>query len=289
MRKVLAPLIFTTLILTGCSKAEDAADTGAASSSSADSKEGPGISPRAAPGVAFSYHYSFVLPDKTISSVQEQHAAACEKLGPSRCRITGLHYSLVDEDRVKADLQFKLDPELARSFGKEGIAAVEKAEGKLVDTSIDGDDVGSRIASSTKQSSELRAQLAETERKLAAGGLTNDLRNSLSEDATRLRQQLREESTSRSDGAAQLASTPMVFNYAGGNGFSIGHHPFADAASSGWTSMTTMISLVLLLLAVGLPWALLAGAFIFLWRTSPVRWLRAHVKGKSQPVSQEAQ
>ena len=41
----------------------------------------PGISPNAAPGVAFNYSYAFVLPSKAISAVQESHAAACEKLG----------------------------------------------------------------------------------------------------------------------------------------------------------------------------------------------------------------
>jgi hypothetical protein len=83
----------------------------------------PGISPHAAPGVAFNYAYSFVLPSKAISAVQESHAAACEKLGIARCRITGMRYSLTDEDSVSAQLTFKLDPALARAFGKEGIAS----------------------------------------------------------------------------------------------------------------------------------------------------------------------
>jgi hypothetical protein len=49
----------------------------------------PAIGPSAAPGVAFNYRYAFRLPGERVSAVQEQHAAACEKLGLDRCRITG--------------------------------------------------------------------------------------------------------------------------------------------------------------------------------------------------------
>ena len=58
----------------------------------------PGIAPSAAPGVAFNYRYAFRLPGERISAVQEQHAAACEKLGLDRCRITGMRYRLVNDD-----------------------------------------------------------------------------------------------------------------------------------------------------------------------------------------------
>jgi hypothetical protein len=69
----------------------------------------PGIGPSAAPGVAFNYRYAFRLPGERISAVQEQHAAACEKLGLDRCRITGMRYRLLGEEDVEAMLAFKLD------------------------------------------------------------------------------------------------------------------------------------------------------------------------------------
>ncbi|MFN3389797.1 MAG: hypothetical protein ACK40O_12800, partial [Allosphingosinicella sp.] len=58
----------------------------------------PGVSPTAAPGVAFNYRYAFRLPARAIGPVQEQHAAACEKLGTDRCRITGMRYTMSDEE-----------------------------------------------------------------------------------------------------------------------------------------------------------------------------------------------
>ena len=50
----------------------------------------PGVNVTSAPGVAFNYSYAFRLPGNRISQVQEAHAAACEKLGIDKCRITGM-------------------------------------------------------------------------------------------------------------------------------------------------------------------------------------------------------
>ena len=73
-----------------------------------DVAEPPSISPTTAPGVAFSYSYDFQLADDAIAKVQEAHAAQCEGLGVARCRITGLRYSVGENDTVSAMLQVKL-------------------------------------------------------------------------------------------------------------------------------------------------------------------------------------
>src|SRR3546814_9829361 len=46
----------------------------------------PNIGVTSAPGVAFNYAYAFRLDDSRIAAVQEEHAAACEALGTTRCR-----------------------------------------------------------------------------------------------------------------------------------------------------------------------------------------------------------
>lgn len=63
---------------------------------------GPNINVSSAPGVAFNYRYAFRLPNSRISAAQEAHAAMCEKLGVTRCRITGMRYSVVNERDVSA-------------------------------------------------------------------------------------------------------------------------------------------------------------------------------------------
>ena len=85
----------------------------------AEQAAGPNISVTAAPGVAFNYRYAYRLPNARISAAQETHATMCEKLGITRCRITGMRYSLVNERDVSASLEVKLDPAIARNFGKD--------------------------------------------------------------------------------------------------------------------------------------------------------------------------
>src|SRR3546814_14491299 len=96
----------------------------------ADAAGGPDVAVTAAPGVAFHYAYAFRLDDDRIAGVQETHAAACETLGTARCRITGMTYRLVRENEVEARLEFKLDPAIARKFGRDALASVEKEIGR---------------------------------------------------------------------------------------------------------------------------------------------------------------
>jgi len=290
MRKslVLTSLLATTLLASGCSQERgrnesittaDIREERSADAAAPPAMRVPGISPHAAPGVAFSYRYAFVLPDDAIAAVQEAHAATCEKLGPTQCRITGMRYTLVDEDEVRASLDFKLSPELARQFGKDGIAAVEKAKGKLVDAAIEGQDVGTEISDSQGRSAAMRAELARIEQRLAAGGLGDSERTELQQQAARLRQQLASEQATRSDGEQRLANTPMRFDYSGNAGFTLGGDPFGDAVRSGWGSLVTMISFVLLAGLVSLPWIGLIALVVWLLR----RWFR---RRRSRPVTE---
>ena len=194
-----------------------------------------------------------------------------------------MRYTLADENSVEAALEFKLDPELARGFGKEGIAAVEKAEGKLVDAQISGVDVGGQITASQRRSGEIRAELTRIEQRLAAGAGDSDERASLQAQAAQLRSQLSSESQTRTEGEEQLANTPMTFSYSGNENFTLGSHPFGDAASRAWESLVTMISVVLLALGVGLPWLLLAGLLLLVWRSVPGKWLRRKLKDTQLP------
>jgi hypothetical protein len=305
MRRIVTACALGAAMLGGCSqKAEESRDVaertsnapegGAARSEvaapAADSAiRAPGIDVTAAPGVAFNYRYAFVLPDTSISAVQEVHASACEKLGPARCRITGMRYTLVDEDEVRGELQFKLDPTLARNFGKEGIAAVEKAEGTLVDASIEGRDVATGIDQSQRRSQQNSSELTRIEARLAAGGLGDAERATLTAQAGRLRQQQAQEQATRDQGEEMLADTPMTFSYAGNKGYAIGGSSIRDAWDATSSSFATMVSFILLLIGTLLPWAVLGLLLIALWRFTPLgkllRRKRAQPEASAVPVA----
>jgi hypothetical protein len=277
--------LFALASLSGCKKEEPASERSINLQEESAAVAPPSIDIKAAPGVAFAYEYAFVLPDKSISLVQEQHAAACEKLGTAQCRIIGMHYRLIADDRVEADLEFKLAPALARQFGKDGIAAVEKAEGRLVEASIEGKDVGTDISASQERSQDLAGQLAAIEGKLAGPGLAAAERTELQQQAANLRQMMGTEKQVQSEGQQQLASTPMTFRYTGNTIFAFGDTPFADAWDSTANSFKTMFAGALLIAGTLLPWLLLGLLLIMLWRTRPVRKLRRFIVGTSRDAS----
>lgn len=144
----------------------------APASMSADSAQGraaggPNIAPTAAPGVAFNYNYSYALAFQRVAELQERHAAMCEQLTVARCRITGMRYEVLGPNDIRASLELKLDPAIARTFGREASAAVLQADGMVTETVISGVDAGSQIRQAGTDITRLQADLARIQQQLA--------------------------------------------------------------------------------------------------------------------------
>ena len=224
----------------------------------------PGIVPTAAPGVAFNYRYGFRLPDATITGAQEAHAAACEKLGLSRCRITGMTYQLDDRDRVDATLAISIDPLLARAFGRDAIGVVEKQEGRLRFAQITGEDQNPALDDAARRQGSATGTIASLEADLAKAKSESE-RAQLREQIRQMRAEIQAAKASAVDSEAKIQRTPMTFDYAGGGaagrGFD-GENPAREAWYLFVDSLATMVGFALKALAVALPWLLLLGLAI---------------------------
>jgi hypothetical protein len=247
MRKSL--VLALVLVAAGCSRAPER-DTPSGTARADQASAPAGITPTAAPGVAFNYHYAFRLPGERIAAVQEEHALACEKLGIARCRITGMTYHLTGEREVEAQLDFKLDPALARGFGKQGIEAVGRADGLLVESEISGEDAGGAIAAASRSEAQLGEQRARMEAQLARRGLGDEERSQLQDQVRQLQESIRASRDSKADRQESLASTPMSFAYASGDMAPGVRRTLADAGAN---------------FVAGLEWILLAAITLLPW------------------------
>jgi hypothetical protein len=218
----------------------------------------PEVSPTAAPGVAFDYRYAFRLPPARIGAVQEQHAAACEKLGPDRCRITGMTYEQDGEEDVSAQLLLRLDPQLARRFGREASDAVTRAEGLIASVQISGEDVGSAIESDQQAQGQMRQSLAGIEAQLAQKGRSGTERAELQRQADDLRRSMRATEQTVGERRKQLATTPMVFRYAAGET----DETLGGDARQALDAFGDGARILLVALLYVLPWMLLALAIV---------------------------
>jgi hypothetical protein len=271
MRKALG---FTCLvILAGCSRGpQNGGGSGPSNSvdSSAESADSaPGITPTAAPGVAFNYRYAFRLPAARIAGVQEEHAQACEKLGVARCRITGMSFRRTSDDAIEGRLDFKLDPTLARAFGKQGIDAVAHADGLLAEAEITGEDAGHAIEATNRDEAQQNGALKTVDAQLARPGLGSAERAQLQSQAQQIRESLRAGETDKSAKQESLAKTPMSFVYQSGD-MAPG---VRRSLSNGLANLIGALEWMLLAAITLLPWVLLAlliWALIRRFRPTPV-------------------
>ena len=233
----------------------------------------PGVNVTAAPGVAFDYRYSFRLPTPRISEVQEAHATMCEKLGLEKCRIIGMRYQLRGTDSIAAMLALRLDPAIARDFGKQATRLVTDREGMLVDQEISGTDVGTRIDSATREKARIEADVDRLSAELRALGVRDPRRGELAARIDDLRRQLRSIESTRDADRDALAGTPMVFSYGSGAvipGFDE-RSELGDALDRAWRGFERVLAGLVVITASLLPIIILALIGWWLYRRFAVR------------------
>lgn len=261
--------------LAGCSKAPDNNDASAVS----DTAGAPGIAVTAAPGVAFNYRYGFRLPPRAIAAVQEAHASTCEKLGITRCRITGMDYRVVGENDIRGSLHFKLDPAIARAFGKRGIDIVQDAKGTLVSAEITGTDAAEAIERAGGTQAEAAAAVARADAALARSDASAEERAELQRQRAAAATAARDAAATAADNRASLARTPMTFDYESGDavrGFDTSA-PLTSALDTMVASGQVTLAVLLGIVAIFGPPAIVFVIGLLLWRRMrrPVaRWRR---------------
>jgi hypothetical protein len=259
-------LVPALLAVSACGSERDSSQVAYSPTEASDSDQGapapPEVSTTVAPGVAFIYRYAFQLAPNRIAAAQDAHAAACEKLGIARCRITGMSYRSDDPDDVEAMLSFKLDPAIARLFGQQSAAWVTAADGQLLNNEISGTDVGSDIAAANRAIGSLSEDLRKTEALLDTKGLSPRERARLQTQVQNLRQSLRSSEDSRADHVDSLASTPMTFEYRSGYAGS----PIRTALNSSVSNVADAASVMAVLGVMLAPWLAIAGVAVWLFR-----------------------
>ena len=239
----------------------------------ASPRRGPDVAPTAAPGVAFNYRYAFRLPPLRIAEVQEQHAAACEQLGVARCRITGMSFRHVSEHHVEAMLALKVEPSLARRFGRAGARLVSESEGMLAESEIGGTDAEATIRDHMRRIAEMREALARIESRLARGGISADERLRMENEADRLRQAIRAGQASREAEQDSLANTPILFSYASTAIAAVESGPsLQQSLERSGNNFVQGVTIILIIIVTLAPWLLLALAGWWLIRPAVRRF-----------------
>jgi hypothetical protein len=247
------------LSLAGCSKAPES------------SAGEPDIAGNSVAGVAFDYSYDLTLPSSRISDLQEEHARACERLGATRCRITGLRYTVGRQGDVSANLSVKIAAPLARAFGRAGVKQAESVGATLTGADISGTDVATAAAATATERTDVAAERARIDRELARVDLSPRERAELRQQQAVAQGQATAAAATASEQRESLANTPMSFDYTTGRGTGLVDR-LQDAGDTALGSIgLTVTALLWVLAALGPP--LLVILLVFLvWRRWIQRW-----------------
>lgn len=254
----LAGSVALVLTVAGCGRAPSSGDPAATDAA-------PEVSVTAAPGVAFRYAYGFRLPAERIAAAQEVHAAACERLGIARCRITAMRFSRTPNNDVRGEIAMQIAPGLARIFGRDASRAIERSEGSVLDVEITGEDAAANIDAADANRTTAAADRKTLDARIAS--TTGAARAELERQRASLTDTIRAADTDIAGQRASLAVTPMTFRYESGSAI-VGYGPRSSVARARdlfvWSADATF-SALLSVVGVLLPPALLAAILALLF------------------------
>jgi hypothetical protein len=246
-----------------CSKAPDSHD------GAAGSDAGPEIGGRSAAGIAFSYAYALVMPGDDIADVQEAHAAACERLGPDRCRITGLHYTVASSGRIDADLSMTVAAAVARTFGRQAVLAAQKSGAVLSGVTIGGTEVATQANADTRTATDATAERARIQAELRRRQ-TPAARTELLLRDNELAAQARAARADAATARDSIANTPVSFDYRSGRGAGLVNRLRESGDAAAASTAVTLTTLLSAIATLGPP-LLLILLLVVAWR----RWGQA--------------
>lgn len=247
------------LALAGCSKAPES------------SAGEPEIAGNSIARVAFDYSYDLTLPSSRIADLQEEHARACERIGVTRCRITGLRYTVGKQGDVSASLSVKIAAPLARAFGRAGVKQAESVGATLTGADISGTDVATAAAATATERTDVATERARVDRELARVDLPTRERTELRQQQAAAQSQATAAAATAVEQRESLVNTPMSFAYTTGRGAGLIDR-VQDAGDTALGSIgLTVTALLWVLAALGPPLLVIVLA-VLLWRRWVQRW-----------------
>ena len=258
MRFVGAMMALAALTLSACTTEEDQRRDGAPDAI------GDATSALGGTASAFDYRFAYRLPAGRVKDVLESNAAACDRLGPGRCRILSMRYRVDDDDRIAAMLTFTIDPAIARDFGAAATKVVTSVDGMLIDTEIAGAGT-TASARSNALVERLRNQVANAEARVA-----NDVdpaeRAQAQARLDRLRNALETITEVETGQGQSYANAPVLITYSSGDTTAAAGTGNGTLGGAGKRLEGSLAEMAELLAGVG-PWLVLmaVGVLVLRW------------------------
>lgn len=226
----------------------------------------PEVIPFTLPQIAYRYNYGFVVPAGMIEATQRAHVAACDRMGPVRCRIVTMSRSNSGQD-LSGELTVNVDAAKARNFGGELEKAVSGRGGEMSESGISAEDLSKQIID-TDARVKAKTLLAQRLTQLLATrqGTTADLvtaEKALSE----VQEELDSARTQLADMKGRVAMSIISISYSTRAAPSSGFlDPLKAGFSSAGKTLGDSLALLMHVLIAVVPWVLALVGIIKLYR-----------------------
>ncbi len=217
--------------------------------------------------IAYSHSLGLRLPVDTIEPVMQGHIAACNAAGTDKCIVTNSYLNAWSEDEASGSLNLRATPDWIETFLNGVEAEADAAKGEVTTRQTTAEDLTVTIIDTNARLHAQEAlqkriedllenrpgdlgELLDTERELArVNGEIDSLKSSMKALMQRVNM-------------SQLAvSYETKRNPVSSSALS----PLGDAFGGFFYNLSSALAAVITAFAVGLPWLILLGGFLWIW------------------------
>jgi hypothetical protein len=299
--RVLTPAAVSAIILlAGCSKpapGRDGAGTAAPATeaaksdyapadASADPAKKPAQPAPAGAMLAYDYAYGIQAPPRRIAELQARHQGACAAAGPALCQVTGSTLETQGKDNVHATLALRAAPAWLAKFRDQIAGDAKAAGGRLTQANVTSEDLSRQV---TDTAAAIRAKTALRDRLQAILETRAAKTADLVELETALAKVQGELDATQSEMAVmrqRLDTSVLTIDYVSADVLAPEGvlAPLASAFGRFAETFVGALALIIGVVAFILPWALVIGAGVWLFR-GPLRKIR--LPGRRRPGAPE--
>ncbi|MEM5518666.1 DUF4349 domain-containing protein [Henriciella sp. AS95] len=227
----------------------------------------PDAEPGAEQYIAYSHSLGLKLPKGGVDAMMQAHVDACKSAGTNTCIVINSNTYSYDEDQVNGNVSLRAKPEWIEQFLGAVDEATEAAGGEITSRSTRADDLTRQIIDTDSRLDAQRTlqgrlegllerrdgtlgDLLQIERELAR--VTGDI-ESIEAQLKALRLRV---SMSSLDISYETIIPPFSSSRS---------NPLGEAFGDFFYNLSAAIGAVITAFAVGLPWLLLLGVFLWIW------------------------
>lgn len=230
----------------------------------------------AAQYIAYTYNLGLRMPQASVEPVMQAHVQACEAAGSAVCIVTNSNINNQSDDATSGYLSLRAKPDWIETFLSTVDDEVAEVDGEVVNRN--------------KQSVDLTRTILDTDARLNAKiTLKRRLENLLATREGTLSDLLQvERELARVTGEIEsitsnlkalrlrVSMSEMTLNYETRRSLVSGgrQNPLAAAFGDFFYNMSEALAAVITFFAVGLPWMILVGIFLFIWTRAIWPWVR---------------